>query len=278
MLPDKSRLPATHLMLLKHKLRDGTREMNIVPGLHSTLVSVPKIVDKDYIVVFNKNLAKIFNASTTMIMATTEPVLEAPQCTLTGLWLMPLKTKTDGDNQNVNIAGDRASNIQGATERANAIFELPSTRQTILYHHALVGFPVKETFLNAAQARNYATCSGLNIAALHKYFPNLDKTQKGHMKGQGQGIHSTKQKALDHLVKSEKLVKIKVEPGTEEVSPAKRHNDIFCPHGGLGREHPLQPNRCVSVHLTARQSLRHDHNPSGCKLHFLQANEEQIGG
>jgi hypothetical protein len=184
MLPDKSRVPATHKMLLKHKLREGAREMNIVPGLHSTLVSVPKIVDEDYIVVFDKKLAKTYNAKTTTIMATAEPVLKAPQCTSTGPWLMPLKTKTNGGNQNSNIAGDRASNIEGVSERANAIFELPSTHQTILYHHALAGFPVKETFLNAVRAVNYATWPGLTIAALHKYFPNSDKTQKGHMKGQ----------------------------------------------------------------------------------------------
>jgi hypothetical protein len=90
-----------------------------------------------------------------------------------------------------------------------------------------VGFPVKETFLNAVWAGNYATWPGLTIAALHKYFPDLDEMQKGHMKGQRQGISSTKQKALDHLVESEKLIKIKVEPGTEEVLPAKCHNDIF---------------------------------------------------
>jgi hypothetical protein len=58
MLPDKSRVRATYKMLLQHKLREGAREMNIVPGLHLTLVSVPKIVDKDYIVVFDKKLAK----------------------------------------------------------------------------------------------------------------------------------------------------------------------------------------------------------------------------
>ncbi len=227
MLPDKSRVRAMHKMLLKHKLREGAREMNIVPGLHSTLISVPKIVDKDYIVVFDKKLAKTYDTKTTTITATAEPVLEAPRCTSTSLWLMPLKTKTNGGNQNGNIAGDRASNIEGVTERANAIFELPSTHQTILYHHALVGFPVKETFLNAVRAGNYTTWPGLTIAALHKYFPNSDEMQKGHMKGQRQGIHSTKQKALDHLVESEKLVKIKVEPGTEEVLPAKRHSDIF---------------------------------------------------
>ncbi len=42
MLPDKRRARATHKMLLKHKLREGAQEMNIVSGLHSTLVSVPK--------------------------------------------------------------------------------------------------------------------------------------------------------------------------------------------------------------------------------------------
>ncbi len=52
--------------------------MNIVPGLHSTLVSVPKIVDKDYIVVFDKNSAKTYKAKTTPKTATAEPVLKAP--------------------------------------------------------------------------------------------------------------------------------------------------------------------------------------------------------
>ncbi len=78
MLPDKSRVRATHKMLLKHKLREGAREMNIVPGLHSTLASVPKILDKDYIVVFDKKSAKTYNAKTTTITTMAEPILEAP--------------------------------------------------------------------------------------------------------------------------------------------------------------------------------------------------------
>jgi hypothetical protein len=264
MLPDKSRVRATHKMLLKHKLREGAWEMNIVPGLHSTLVSIPKIVDKDYIVVFDKKLAKTYDAKTTRITTTAEPVLEAPRCTSAGLWLMPLETKTNGGNQNGNIAGDRASNIEGVTERANAIFELLSTRQTILYHHASAGFPIKETFLNAVRAGNYATWPGLTIAALHKYFPDSDVTQKGHMKGQRQGIRSTKQKALDHLVESEKLVKIKVKLGTEEVLPAKCHNDIFARVEDLAKSihsnqigafpYTLQQGNCyvmIVIHLDA---------------------------
>ena len=65
------------------------------------------------------------------------------------------------------------------------------------------------------------------MAALHKYFPDSDEMQKGHMKGHHQGILFTKQKALDHLVESETIVKIKVEPGTDVPLPAKCFNNIF---------------------------------------------------
>ena len=134
MLPDKSRVRATHKMLLKHKLREGGREMNIVPGLHSTLVSVPKMVDKDYIVIFDKKSAKTYYATMTAIIATEKPVLEAPRYTSTGLWLMPLeadRTKENGSSHYGNIESDTISNIGEASERANAIFKLPSTRKTI---------------------------------------------------------------------------------------------------------------------------------------------------
>ena len=228
MLPDKSKVRATHKMLLKHKIREGAREMNIVPGLHSTLVSVPKMVDEDYIVVFDKKSAKTYDATTTKVSATEQPVLEAPRCTTTGLWLMPLDADRDNKNDGHltgNIERENASNIGGVSETANAIFELPSTRQTILYHHASAGFPVKETFLDAVRAGNYATWPGLTVAALHKYFPDSDETQKGHMKGQRQGVRSTKQK---NLVESEITANIKVEPGmTVTLLPAKRSNDIF---------------------------------------------------
>ncbi len=47
MLPDKTRIRATNKMRLKHNLRPEASEMNIMPNLHSTLISVPKIEDAD---------------------------------------------------------------------------------------------------------------------------------------------------------------------------------------------------------------------------------------
>ncbi len=52
MLPDKRRIRATTKMRLKHNLWPETSKMNIVPNLQSTLISIPKMADVDYIMVF----------------------------------------------------------------------------------------------------------------------------------------------------------------------------------------------------------------------------------
>jgi hypothetical protein len=54
MLPDKTKIKASNKMRLKHNLRPKASKMNIVPNLHSTLISVPKMADADYIAVFDK--------------------------------------------------------------------------------------------------------------------------------------------------------------------------------------------------------------------------------
>ena len=69
MLPDTPKIRATKIMHLKHNLRAGAGEMNIVPNLHSTLISVPKVAEHGYIAVFYKMEAKIYDGTTTAIMA-----------------------------------------------------------------------------------------------------------------------------------------------------------------------------------------------------------------
>jgi hypothetical protein len=69
----------------------------------------------------------------------------------------------------------------------------------MLYYHAAMGFPPKETFLDAVSAGNYTTWPGLMTQLINKHFPDFNETQKGHMKGQRQGVQSTRQKALEYL-------------------------------------------------------------------------------
>ena len=85
---------ATKIMLLQHNLRLAAQEMNIVPGLHSALVSVPKLADARYTTVFNKHGAAIYDDETTKITTTSPPVLESKRCEHTGMWRLNLNPTT----------------------------------------------------------------------------------------------------------------------------------------------------------------------------------------
>ncbi len=66
MFPDKTRIRAFKKMWLKHNLQPKASKMNIVPNLHSTLISLPKMADAEYILVFDKIEARIYDATNTL--------------------------------------------------------------------------------------------------------------------------------------------------------------------------------------------------------------------
>ncbi len=132
MLPDKRTNKAAKKMRLKYKLCPAAREMNIVPGLHLTLVSVPKLADAGYTTVFSKKGAAIYDDHTTTITANKPPILEADRCNLTGLWKLPLHPE-----------GIAANGEPPQDEAINVIFDLPSTQQNFLWYHAAAGFQPK---------------------------------------------------------------------------------------------------------------------------------------
>jgi len=126
-------------------------------------------------------------------------------------------------NLDYEILGRESSDqfIAGVDE-ANAIFNLPNLRQSLMYFHAAVGFPTKESFTDAVRAGNYTTWPGLTTTLIAKHFPDSDETQKGNMKGQRKGVRSTKVKPASE---------IKIEPGTGDTPPKlvaiRKLNDIF---------------------------------------------------
>jgi hypothetical protein len=210
MLPDKTRIRASKKMWLKHNLWPEASKMNIVPNLHSTLISISKMAKADYIAVLNKKEARIYNVTTTIISVSKDPILVTPHCQDTTLWKLDLDYEVLGRKYpDLLIAG---------VAKTNTIFNLPNTRQSLLYHPG--GFPPKETFLAAVRVGNYAMWPGLTTTLIHKHFPDFDETQKGHIKEQRKGVRSTKVSTP---------VTIKVEPGTANPPPPTitKHYDIF---------------------------------------------------
>ena len=69
----------------------------------------------------------------------------------------------------------------GQEEAINNVYELPSTKNAILYWHAMTGFPPQMTWIKAIQAGNYNSWSLIMVQNINKYFPESDEMQKGHM-------------------------------------------------------------------------------------------------
>jgi hypothetical protein len=252
MFLDKRTNKATKKMHLKHKLCPAAREMNIVPGLHSTLVSVPKLADAGFTTVFSKKGAAIYDDHNTTITADKPPVLEADRCNLTGLWKLPLHP--EGIAANKEPPHDEAINI---------IFDLPSASQNFFWYHTAAGFPPKETFIKAVRNGNYATWPKLTVRLIHKYMPDLDETAKWHLKGQRQGVRLTKQKAFKKMIEVEEArIKNKGESSSFCPLPPIKLNDIFVHVEDLNEEihtnqtgafpHTSQRGNCyimVAIHL-----------------------------
>ena len=71
-------------------------------------------------------------------------------------------------------------------------YKLPSVESTIRYFHGVAGFPTKASWLKAIRKGIYLCWPLINIKNVAKYFPESEETQKGNMRGQHQGVRSTR--------------------------------------------------------------------------------------
>ena len=72
--------------------------------------------------------------------------------------------------------------------------DLPSIGALVSFYHACLGFPVKETWLDAIRAGNCDTFDGLTYSNAARYCPDADETIMGHLAQQRQNVRSTKPK------------------------------------------------------------------------------------
>jgi hypothetical protein len=72
--------------------------------------------------------------------------------------------------------------------------DLPSIGALVGFYHACLGFPIKQTWLDAIRAGNCDTFVGLTYSNAARYCPDADKTIMGHLAQQRQNVRSTKPK------------------------------------------------------------------------------------
>jgi hypothetical protein len=72
--------------------------------------------------------------------------------------------------------------------------DLPSVGALIGFYHACLGFPVKQTWLEAIKAGNCDSFDGLTYSNVARYCLDVDETIMGHLTQQCQNVCSTKPK------------------------------------------------------------------------------------
>jgi hypothetical protein len=103
--------------------------------------------------------------------------------------------------------------------------DLPSIGALVGFYHACLGFPVKQTWLEAVKASNCDLFDGLTYSNVSQYCPDANKTILGHLARQHQNVRSTKPKSDP----SPALVPLSQPPATVD-SPS---NQVFI------KVHPL---------------------------------------
>jgi hypothetical protein len=66
--------------------------------------------------------------------------------------------------------------------------DLPSIGALVGFYHACLGFPVKQTWLEAIKAGNCDSFDGLTYTNAARYCPDADETIMGHLAQQHQNV------------------------------------------------------------------------------------------
>ena len=117
--------------------------MDLVPGVHHTLLNRVKFVDADYVTVLDKDGINIYDGKTTKIIISEKAVLSGYH-TEDGLCRNSLKRDLQNVNTNILLIQLPLSN-----KAISYVFELTFTEKTVSYYHSAVGFTTKETWTNA---------------------------------------------------------------------------------------------------------------------------------
>jgi hypothetical protein len=183
--------------------------------VQNSLLSTSKVVNADYIAIYDKEEVNFYNAKSTKITISEEAVLKGWRCPAAGLWRLPLvenpvnlntntllldhPAKLQSQNQLYTVQTTKHSqkhirallSCTNKEEYIHNVYKLPSIERTVRYLHAAAGHPPEDTWAKAARHGNYNSWPLIDTKNVRKYFPELEETQLGHMQRQRQGVQLT---------------------------------------------------------------------------------------
>ena len=176
-----------------------------VAPIHQSLEGIGKYVDEGNVVVYHPhyNGVTVHRKEDIIINYDRLPIrtgwrdrhdklwhwsLKAPIPTELDQWLerglAPTVTPTDMDEHLP----------EGTIAIANNVYELPSIRAGVRFMHAVCGFPVQSTWLEAIRNNHYVGWPLLSVTNVNKHYPDTVETPRGNLNQSPAGTRSTKPK------------------------------------------------------------------------------------
>ena len=177
-IPNSERMPATDKMRMQHQLRHPADEMNIVPGVHTTLISGCKMADADYVTILDKNELNVYDGRTTIIKVSEKAVLKGYRCKQSGLWRIPLKANVVNENTDTLLIQ------RPLPEEAIAhVFELPSTEKNNSILSCCSRFPNEGNVVGGCPGRKLQYVARANCQGHHQVLPGDRRNAKRSHEG-----------------------------------------------------------------------------------------------
>ena len=204
---------------------------HVMPSFPHTLVGLGPFADQGCKIVFTKDDVDVIDPAGTSILKgwrertgarlwrfplmpppsnpTPSTALSVVHEDLTPTSAVPPRNLSDGidavDDTNqpchVSFQYGRHQALAFAAQSARPPFDprsidLPSVGALVGFYHACLGFPVKQTWLEASKAGNLDSFDGLTYSNIARYCPDSDETILGHLAQQRQNVRSTRHRQL----------------------------------------------------------------------------------
>jgi hypothetical protein len=100
-MPNRAVEAATAMDELHHQLQLPAKDVHIVPAIECVLlISIPKCIDANYIVIFDKDKVNIYSTNNTKITVMRAAILQGWRCNQTKLWHIPLVKLVQSNSTN----------------------------------------------------------------------------------------------------------------------------------------------------------------------------------
>ena len=154
------------------------KHAEIIPNLHSSIISIVQLCDDECIVNFDKHKF--------IVIKNKDIIIEGYRDPTNGLWRLPLHHPAQNNKQAKIMEPHLCKHSRPMAPRHPRSYRLTYQQDLAIFYHHILWCPTKRTLLQAIKYGSFSTWPGLTEKLISNYLPESEITAKGHLDQQKQ--------------------------------------------------------------------------------------------